>query len=662
MDRVFLGSLIFAVALAAPLPKQLAGPASEFASHYLPNPVAAGIEEKSAVLRASLQIKNGELGASSSLPLIVDATEEFAFTIYSEVLSKLTVALADPSGKAVDLSSHGQQSDFPLSDDGTYTVPAMVYLFPAPYPTGTYQLTISCQTCTESSQAMVHLFNDNSVRVFSHVQSYTNSFVGQPIGLASRVTTDTTYKRGLGAPSALLGSVSKAEMDLLTPDGKEIDVPMHDDGLHGDGLANDGVFGATVTATTPGTYVASAVLSGVVDGISFVRTTQQLISVVAQTAVLSGTASAVHDGQQRLTVNIGVSGTAGIKYRAYAEVWGVDSKGDALAVCWIGGVSTTVADGSSVVLPLGLDLQWIAKAGAKAPYTLKNVYVQDISTFLPLTTQQTIPVTLSGNVVGMNSVLTRLRQRPNVATEVTEAMRMGVRPLHLFRSRNATATTTPLVAVHGYCAGGNPFRDHSQYFTNTVYFTDPKANREHDDFANLLSDFAEAQGFTAWAGAGHSQGGIALLHLLEFYWSGLSVPDQGHIVQSVGSPFLGCSAAGSAANLGKAFGVGCGTNYDMSVDGATLWATGLTPETQNLVYFYTTTYKRNQFFGDYCNLAVNLILKWPNDGTTELDLAQLPHGNNMGNTEQQCHTAGMKYIAQTADPARLQAINANRGY
>jgi hypothetical protein len=43
------------------------------------------------------------------------------------------------------------------------------------------------------------------------------------------------------------------------------------------------------------------------------------------------------------------------------------------------------------------------------------------------------------------------------------------------------------------------------------------------------------------------------------------------LIQSVGSPYLGCSGAGSAANLIKVFGVACGANSDLTPDGATLW-------------------------------------------------------------------------------------------
>jgi len=353
---------------------------------------------------------------------------------------------------------------------------------------------------------------------------------------------------------------------------------------------------------------------------------------------------------------LAVTGNTANKYRAYAEVWGVGANGE-VAICWIGGVTSTVALGSGYVLPLGLDLQWVAKAGAKAPFTLKNVLVQDIGTFMPVSQAAQIVVSTTG-LAKLHNMVAMLAKLPNVQTEITEQMRSGVRPAHLVNV-NVTGSV-PLIALHGYCSGRNPFQANSEDFTNALYFVDGKANRLHDAYAMLVNAFAEANGASAWAGVGHSQGGSVLLHLHEYYWTGLSVPTSGRRIQSIGSPYLGCTGAGSAANLIKIFGAGCGSNYDLAVDGATLWSRALTPAAKADVYFYTTTYKQGTFFGDWCNLAVNLVLEWPNDGTAELEYSILPGANNMGNTQEQCHTIDMGYPPQYDDSGRNAIINNNR--
>jgi len=135
----------------------------------------------------------------------------------------------------------------------------------------------------------------------------------------------------------------------------------------------------------------------------------------------------------------------------------------------------------------------------------------------------------------------------------------------------------------------------------------------------------------------------------------------GRLIQSVGTPYQGCTAAGSAANLGKAFGVGCGENFDLSRDGAKLWLSGISADTKKEVYFYTTTYKQGNLFGDYCNMAINFILEWPNDGTSELQFGTLSGGNNMGNKQGWCHTTNMKYEAQYYDHQRNNEMNTQAG-
>jgi len=66
---------------------------------------------------------------------------------------------------------------------------------------------------------------------------------------------------------------------------------------------------------------------------------------------------------------------------------------------------------------------------------------------------------------------------------------------------------------------------------------------------------------------------------------------------------------------------------------------------------------KESFFGDYCNLPINLVLQWPNDGTAELKFAKIANGNNMGNKEKQCHTGGMAYMAQYTDVNRNSQMN-----
>jgi pimeloyl-ACP methyl ester carboxylesterase len=241
----------------------------------------------------------------------------------------------------------------------------------------------------------------------------------------------------------------------------------------------------------------------------------------------------------------------------------------------------------------------------------------------------------------------------------------------------AAAATSPLVLVHGYCAGSNPFLATPSAWTDYHTFGDFGKSRTNDEFARLIGDFAKAKGLdSGFAGVGHSQGGIALTHLMCTYWSGMDTTrlvEQAarnmtgklgsgtRIVQSVGTPYKGCSGAGAGASLIKIFGVGCGSNDDLTPDGAALWLSTVSEACAADTYYYTTTYKLKggSWLGEWCNLATSMVLEAPNDGTTELVFADLPGGHNMGNVESECHTTDMVYPPQTDDAKRNVELNAN---
>lgn len=155
----------------------------------------------------------------------------------------------------------------------------------------------------------------------------------------------------------------------------------------------------------------------------------------------------------------------------------------------------------------------------------------------------------------------------------------------------------------------------------------------------------------------HSQGGLASLHLLTFYWSKQDVvvdaQSDRRLIQTVGSPFRGSGLAGALANIGESFGKGCGKNYNVTWDGAELWLTTIPKSTRSHVWFHTTQYKDYS----YCSLAANAVLQWPNDGVTEFERAELVGGNNVHHKKQWCHTSDMKYPSQCADHERNKVMN-----
>jgi len=231
-------------------------------------------------------------------------------------------------------------------------------------------------------------------------------------------------------------------------------------------------------------------------------------------------------------------------------------------------------------------------------------------------------------------------------------MREGPKPLAL---RNTTAAANKkLLLVHGYCAGENEFP--VSQFTDAVQFKDFKKSRSNDEFARMIMDFATKQGITSFGIVGHSQGGLAATTLHSFYFSGLEDATGGSLIQSVGSPYGGSGLAGSLASIGGIFGVGCGSNTDLSRDGAKRWGATIPSNFAKDVDFYTTVYGSGK---GYCAWGANTVLDTPNDGTTEIKWASLAGANNKGTKTDWCHTTGMQYANQCTDAARNAILNAN---
>jgi len=310
---------------------------------------------------------------------------------------------------------------------------------------------------------------------------------------------------------------------------------------------------------------------------------------------------------------------------------------------------STMSPVQAASVELSLDLKWVALAGAQEPFSLKKAFIQDPYVYIPLDEVHHIPISTS---FSMNEVMSTLNLQ---VTEITREMQVGVAPPGFYT--NNTEDKTGVVLIHGYCSGENPWQPNADDWTNAYFFLNADSSVPHQTFADLVHNYASSQGVTAYGAVGHSQGGSVALHLLNYYFSGMEKAKNGRLIQSLGTPYLGCSAAGSAANLGKAFGIGCGENFDLTTDGSALWLSGITTEHRKEVYYYTTTYEQGKFFGDYCNLAINFLLEWPNDGTTELQYAKLTGGNNMGNKEKWCHVTGMSYPAQYEDDARNREMN-----
>jgi len=651
---------LFGLCIAKPnIPrKQLAGEPSQFDAHKIPSPAVGGYAEDSVLIRVNLKRSTTDVtSASSSVDLVVDSDVFFGFSVFSPGESHLALTLKDPNGHVVDLSSHALKTSYPI---GYSSVPGTMYTFEKP-KVGTWALSFALNGWVQADipQVLVLLYNYGDNRVFTHLMTYDLQ-QGKQIGLVTRMTnkySSNTTTRAVAPAPAQGVLVSDAVMDVFLPDGSEVEVPMFDDGLHSDGAANDGIWGGHIAADEVGTYRAQAIIRGTdAKGNNFVRSTQHIIPVIPHEVEFTGVAVATRKDNDRLSIQLGVTASAFQSmdplYRAYAEVWSKSNSGET-AICWIESlVDVEVKDGNQFIT-LELNKNWVWRANAVgANLELRNVYITDATYHIPLDQVATIPVKMTAEA---KQVLMPLYPLPT-NIPITEEMRKGVRPPR--KAVNTTVGAAPtLLLLHGYSASENPWEAHASDFTDAAYFLKKEVSLSNDDFSKLVAEFAEQQGMTRFSIIGHSQGGHVALHTYNYYWTGLDDTDKGRIVQSVGTPWEGCTGAGTAADLTKIFGVGCGNNYDLTLDGSALWLTGIDTENVKDVYFYTTTYELGNLFGDYCNALVNFVLEWPNDGITELDYAKLAGANNMGNKEKFCHTTGMAYEAQYYDSDRNKEMN-----
>lgn len=648
---------VFVLLSSAATPiKHLAGPADEFVHHRMVDPATVEIMQKSAS-RNLFFAPSGDLLASHKFP--VEGAVAFVLSFASPV-ANIRMELLGPNGAPVTARVEKQVQ--PVNDDSRDDVPVTVYIVEENLAAGTYTFnvyrtsemdTVQLQSVLENPRpdAVLTFLVDDKIVIASHMQSYLLK-TGQDIGLVARA-------KSLSAELDVQMSVVKAIMEVTLPDGTTLDVAMHDNGVDGgDLVAGDGEFSASIRASVPGDYILESILGGqrnINDASTddaFERTAQHVVKVSSATIEVAGKALMQTLDSERVNILIAVNGGGGQQpaLRAYTEVYGRTSSGELKPACWIGGLVSP----TNGFISLELNTKWLELAGVSGSLILRNTYIADVTTSFPVSLyDQDI------NVVKSSTLPVHWGLAANTNITVTQEMKWGVNPLPPL---SASAAAAPdLLMLPGYCADVNPWASSAKDFTNAFFPVD-KGNYGNHQYSEKVIGQADARGMTAYGVIGHSQGGMVALHIHNFFWSGVEMASKANgkvLLQSVGTPFNGNTAAGSAANLGEIFGVGCGTNTDLSLDGAANWLAGIEMTSRADLHFYTTTYEQGNFFGDWCSLPMNLILQWPNDGVTEATYAPLQGGKNQGNVEKWCHSTEMTYKPQYTDSSRNAKLNSN---
>jgi hypothetical protein len=613
---------------AAIVAKQLAGGPEEFAAMAPANPIESATHSKSALLPVTLEKRaNGQYGWQS--PISVEGSN-LRFLVLSGDQT-WNVNLQDPISKrmqpAEQLAISKRRANYGISDNG---VPADSYTFEN-VARGEWNLAIDAKA---GGRGFVLIEGEGGERLMSH-QARMNQRVGQRIGLVASV-----YNLDESAGNLRGDALSIAKLRVTAPNGSVNEYAMFDDGLHEDGIASDGVFGADFLASHAGNFNAQVVIQGTSsNGQRFVRTSEHLIPVIDEQLTLASLQSkATQTSANRFNVRIPVTAAKSSgHYRSYAQVWGTRG-GSMVPVAWIGGMSDVKGGG----LELGLDARWIAKAGAQAPFEIRDLRIEDPDHFITV-------AAASRMALNMGS-LPKAASTP--VTGVSEEMRVGPRPAQTL----AKGVGSRLLLVHGYCSG-NVWGGVAGQFSNASVFQDFNQNRSHDAFARLIQTYGNT--WNSFGIVAHSQGGAASLHLYNYYWSGLDNAVGSRLIQSVGTPYRGTALAGNAAALGNVFGVGCGTNSNLTYSGASSWLAGISTASRAKANYFTTSFTDRAWLYDYCNVVTDVLLSDPEDGTTEQSYGQLPSGVNRGHKTGWCHTSGMRDPAQATDSSRNSTMNSN---
>lgn len=620
---VLIGSIDAGAAPVWVTPKHRAAPPSEMLAGAPLAPVSPAdvpIWSTGAMLRVDLGADGAWRG---DLP--VDVAGDLRILPISQAGDELTLTLHDGIERApIRLGPASTDAISEITE-----VPGVGFFTGSIVPVeraSTWRVSISAPPGTRI--AYLAFSTDSSVALRS-ARVTDRTVVGEPIAFRA------SMHAAVGAPA--FGGVAM-DIFVTTPDGERLSLPMR--------AERDGASMASFVPEVPGRYLVQTVARGD----SFVRTAQHIVSVVADDVAVGDSASAsMRDASHTLRIDIEAHDRGRSEHcRVTAQLWGRDDQGNAVPVCWVGGMTTLqVHREGHATLPIDVDARWISRAEATRPFELRRVEVRCPRTMALLSGADSLPLRL-------DELLPRMAAPAGILPEMRTAPRNDDYAFVVdvdVPSGDRVAGGHNLLLIHGYCAGGNPW-PLADFSGALEVFSDPEANRSHDEFALLikaLADTTKSSGVVA-----HSQGGCAALHLYTYYFSALDWAEGPRLIQSLGTPYQGTPIAGNLGALGEIFGAGCGSNSDLSVDGATTWLSGIPSDARARVHYWTTSSD-----GPWCNFFSGLFLTNPEDGVIEVARGQLPGANSMGNTVGQCHTTGMSDPAQYQDSSRNSEMNAN---
>ncbi len=628
--HVILCALITTTAQAQSAPlqtKQLAGPAEEIPLMQIEAAKNQAIRSKSALIPINLSDNQSHWqqkvmidGNNPQIMVLSPAADAWELQINQPFQEKQSVG--QTWVKSRTHTTLGMSSE----------IPAVQYEL-TNLPSGQYQVALKSN---QSGEGQLLLTSDSPYLLESYSQKH-GYLVGETVDLFAKGTTDEKQFTMVKNDHSL---VQSAHVVVQAPSGHERQITMFDDGMLKDSAAMDGQFSSSFLASESGLYHVQIKAHGLTpDGKPFFRTTEHIIPVIdEQMSLQSKAVTAQYAEQNKINLQFQIQNNKmsdNARYRVVAEVW--DASGP---VNWL----STLVDTSDGVINLELDDRWLLAKGLGSDYQLKNIRVEDINHYINVLSVEALPIHMPQ--INEKSI-------SQFQGEITPSMLQGTRPQNTSQNKAAGGK---LMLVHGYCSS-DVWGSQQHQFSNSVKFADFNKNRSHDEFAQRIKSFGDS--LPSFGVVAHSQGGAAALHLYTYYWSGLDDASSGRLIQSVGTPYQGTPLAGNLASVGHVFGVGCGYNSNLTTSGASAWLSGIPTWARSKVNYYTTSFTDKWWRPDWCQIVTDPFLSDPDDGTTEKHRGQLSGAVNRGHKTGQCHTSGMRDMAQTKDSGRNSTMSSN---
>lgn len=626
------------MAKSAPIAKHLAGPAEEIELMQKASPESAAIISKHAMLTIDLnQSQNGQYQWQKNILIDGENPKALLFAVDKDQWQlDIKGHTFEKNGEPQAIEYFSRETSLGMGDEQ----------FPATQfdlqnlKSGRYEVGISAEM---NAVGYLLVSSDSPYRLKSYV-STAGQLVGDVININASAFADESEFSVVKSDLQLINS---SYLRITAPDGSVRETSMFDDGTTFDKAALDGEFNGQFRAEQAGLYQVQVISQGITPkGKPFYRTVEHVIPVIDSDMVLSSkAANGSYASTHKIDLDFAVdTSNENSRFRVLAEVWGtaVAGKSSQLTpVAWL----STMADVNDGKINLQLDDRWLMNKNVSAPYELKNIRIEDSNHYISVLNVDRLPLFLPE---------ISATTKASYDGGLYDSMLKGEKPADLTHVDKAAGGK--LMLVHGYCSSDVWGQVQSQ-FTNYVKFSDFNQNRSHDAFARQIDSYGD--NFPSFGIVAHSQGGAAALHLYTYYWSGLDNAGSGRLIQSVGTPYQGTPLAGNLAALGDIFGVGCGYNSNLTVSGGGAWLSGIPTWARSKVNYYTTSFTTKWWRPDWCNFASDIILSDPEDGTTEKSRGQVSGAVNRGHKTGQCHTDGMRDMAQTRDSGRNSTMNSS---